>query len=98
MEQARSVLGHCGRVQALEQARNIFADVGGVVGASLQNSVNTVIAVETKRFHQRIGGDAAVAAELCASLEAEDVPEEDRCRVPGRDENGPRKETDAEGA
>ena len=50
--------------------------MGGVLGASLQNTVTQVIGRESKKFRHRIEGDAAVAAELCTSLEAEETLQE----------------------
>ncbi len=43
VEQADSLLRHCGRLQALQQAEDIFAGLGGAMGASLQNTVAQVM-------------------------------------------------------
>ena len=73
VEQADSLLMHSGRLQALQQAKDIFQGLGGALGASLQNTVTRVMGAESKAFHQRLRGDAAVAAELRATAEAEEA-------------------------
>jgi len=72
-EQADFMLQHSGRMQALQQAMDILGGLGGALGASLTDTVTAVMNNETKRFHQRMRGDAAVAAELRASLHAEEA-------------------------
>ena len=48
------------------------------MGASLKNAVAQVMSTESKRFRQRMQGDAAVAAELRTSLEAEEAHQRER--------------------
>ena len=74
-EQSDSLLQHCGRLQALQQAKGLIAGLSGATGKSLQMTIDKVMHTESKRFKQRMGGDAAVAAELRASLEAEEAVE-----------------------
>ena len=62
-EQADSLLRHSGRLQSLQKAKDIFDNMGGSLGASLKNTVSVVMGTETKKFRQRMRGDAAVAAE-----------------------------------
>ena len=78
MEQAYSLLRHSGRLQALQQAKDIVKGLGGVMGASLTNTVYQVMNTESKRFRQRLRGDVAVAAELRATLEAEEALQRQR--------------------
>ena len=52
---------------------NIFATMGCALGASLQNTVNKVIGSETKRFRHSTRGDSVVAAELRATVDAEEA-------------------------
>ena len=72
-EQADALLGHSSRLQALDQAKGILNGLGGSLGASLRDTVSRVIRVETKRFRARMHGDALVAKEMRASLEAEEA-------------------------
>ena len=72
-EQADTVIMHSGRLQALQQAKEIFKGLGGTVAASLTNTVNQVMHTEAKRFRERTRGDAAVAAEMRATLEKEEA-------------------------
>ena len=41
-EQADSVLGHSARLRSLKQARDIFKELGGAVGASLMNTISLI--------------------------------------------------------
>lgn len=50
-----------------------MANLGGAMGASLKHTVAQVMSTESKRFRQRMQGDAAVAAEMRTSLEAEEA-------------------------
>ena len=72
-DQADSLLGHSGRLQALQQAKDILANLGGAMGASLKHTVALVMSTESKRFRHRMQGDAAVAAELRTPLETEEA-------------------------
>ena len=71
-EQATSLLEHSGRLQSLQQAKDILKNLGGALGDSLTNTVDRVIHGETKKYRQRIRGDALVDKEMRASLEAEE--------------------------
>ena len=71
-EQADALLGHSGRVQSLGQAKEVLKNLGGALAASMTNTLDRVIKDETKRFNQRMQGDAVVDKELRASLEAEE--------------------------
>ena len=75
-EQAESLLRHSGRLQSLQKAKDIFHNMGGSLGASLRNTVSIVMGAETKKFRERMRGDAAVAAELRSSLDAEEEMEQ----------------------
>ncbi len=72
-EQADALLGHSSRLQALDQAKGILDGLGGALGASLGETVSRVMRVETKRFRERMQGDALVDKEMRASLEAEEA-------------------------
>ena len=48
------------------------------MGASLKNTVAQVMSTESKRLRQRLQGDAAVAAEMRTSLEAEEAHQRER--------------------
>ena len=63
------MIEHCNRLRALQQAKGIFADIGGAVGASLQLTVARVMGNTSKRFFQEGRGDATVVAEMRASQE-----------------------------
>ena len=78
VEHTAILLKHSNRLQGLQQARDIFKDLGGVMGASLTNTVNSVIGTETKRFRRRVRGDAAVAKELRTSMDAEEAAQRKR--------------------
>ena len=73
VDQSNTLLRHCGRVQALKQASDIFETIGGMMGASLRNTVARVLHRESKGFREQLRGDAAVAAELRATAEAEEA-------------------------
>ena len=54
------------------------AALGGAMGASLKNAVALAMSTESKRFRQRMQGDAAVAAEMRTALEAEEAHQRER--------------------
>ena len=56
-EQADAAIQHPTRLRSRMQAQEIFNDVGGAVGASLNNTVNRVIHSESKRFNTRMRAD-----------------------------------------
>ena len=59
-EQADVVIEHSVRLTSLKEAKVLLGNVGGVVGASLTNTVSRVMHMETKRFNQRNRTDSAV--------------------------------------
>ena len=60
------------RIASLQEARRVLGNVGGPVGASLTNTVNRVMHMETKRFNQRNSTDPAVLQEMKGVLDAEE--------------------------
>ena len=52
--QAGAVIEHSSRLRSLRQAQEIFTDIGGALGASLNDTVNKVIHLESKRFNIRM--------------------------------------------
>ena len=64
---------HSTRLRSLKQAQEIFKQVGGALGASLNNTVNRVIHAESKRFYTRMRADEGVCREVRAGLEAEET-------------------------
>ena len=72
-EQADAVIEHSTRLQSLKQAQDIFKEVGGALGASLNDTVRRVIHTEIKRFNERMRADKGVCQELRAGLEAEEA-------------------------
>ena len=59
------------RLTSLKEAKALLGNIGGVVGASLTNTVNRVMHMETKRFNKRNRTDPAVQQEMKALLDAE---------------------------
>ena len=55
-----------------------MANLGCAMDASLKNNVAQVMSTESKIFRQRMQGDAAVAAEMRTSLEAEEAHQRER--------------------
>ena len=72
-EQADVVIEQSARIASLQEARRVLGNVGGPVGASLTNTVNRVMHMETKRFNQRNSTDPAVQQEMKALLDAEEA-------------------------
>ena len=72
-EQADAVIEHSTRLRSLKQAKEIFNEVGGALGASLKDTVNRVIHSENKRFNTRMRADDRVCQEVRAGLEAEET-------------------------
>lgn len=70
-DQAEVALEYSGRVQALQQAKDILKGMNSAVGASLAISVDRAIKSESKKFHQRTQGDVVVDKAMRASFEAE---------------------------
>ena len=68
-----AAIEHTHRVRSLRQAQNIVRDVGGVVGAALNDTLSRVISSEQKRFGAMMRSDAAVCQEVFAGLEAEEA-------------------------
>ena len=56
-EQADAVIEHSTRLQSLKQAQDIFKEVGGRLGASLNDTARRVIHTEIKRFNERMRAD-----------------------------------------
>ena len=71
--QADDVLLHSERLKALDQARTACRSLGDAVGASLGQTVESVIKSETKRFLKRTRGDPNVANEMRKALAAEEA-------------------------
>ena len=67
-EQADTVMEHSTRLRSLKQAQEIFKEVGGALGASLNNTVNRVIHSESKRLKTRMHADPVVCQELRTGL------------------------------
>ena len=59
-------------MRQLRDADAIFKDVGGVLGASLRNTLASVVHAEEKKFSAHMKGNATVIAELEAGLRAEE--------------------------
>ena len=72
-EQADAVIKHSTRLRSLTQAKDIFKEVGGALGASLNDTVTRVIHTESKRFNTRMRADQGVCQELQAGLDAEEA-------------------------
>lgn len=70
-DQAEVALEYSGRVQQLQQAKDILKGMNSVVGASLALSVDRAIKSESKKYHQRTQGDVAVDKAMRSSFEAE---------------------------
>ena len=62
-EEADSVLEHSARFRSLQQARDIFKDLGGALGASLMETVSRVMHIENKRFNTLFRRDVNVLQE-----------------------------------
>ena len=60
------------RLSSLKEAKGKLANVAGVVGASLNNTLNRVMHIEMKRFNMRNRTDPAVQQEMKAVLDAEE--------------------------
>ena len=71
--QAEALIGHSSRLRALERAKGILSDLGGALGASMNDTVNRVVHDEGKRFQVRMRGDAVVEQAMRASLDAEEA-------------------------
>jgi len=72
-EQADAVIKHSTRLRSLTQAKDIFKEVGGALGASLNDTVTRVIHTESKRFNTRMRADQGGCQELRAGLDAEEA-------------------------
>ena len=72
-EQADVAVEHSNRLRSLKQARDIFKDIGGALGASLLDTVGRVMHTETKRFNILMRGEEKVLEEMRAGLEAEEA-------------------------
>ena len=68
-----AVLEHSTRLRSLKHAEQIFKELGGAVGASLQDTVQRVMHGESKRFAQGKREDKTVCLEIRAGLDAEDA-------------------------
>ena len=66
------MLEQSARLRSLKHARDIFKDMGGVLGASLVDTVNRVMSAETKRASALVGSEK-VYHELRAGLEVEEA-------------------------
>ena len=71
--QAGAVIEHSSRLRSLRQAQDIFTEIGGALGASLNDTLNRVISSEQKRFGAMMRCDAAVCQEVFAGLQAEEA-------------------------
>ena len=72
-EQADALLDHSTRLRSLKQARDIFKDMGGALGASLLDTVSRVMHSETKRFNGVMRSNENVIQAMHNSLEAEEA-------------------------
>ena len=72
-EQADCLLEHSARLRSLKQARDIFKELGGAVGASLMDTVSRVMHIETMRFTTLLQVDENVLQEMHAGLEEEEA-------------------------
>ena len=72
-EQADALLDHSTRLRGLKQARDIFKDMGGALGASLLDTVNRVMHSETKKFNGVMRSNENVIQAMHNSLEAEEA-------------------------
>ena len=72
-EQADVAVEHSNRLRSLKQARDIFKDIGGALGASLLDTVGRVMHTETKRINILMRGDQKVLQEMRAGLAAEEA-------------------------
>ena len=59
-------------LRQLRDADAIFKDVGGVLGASLRNTLSTVVYAEEKKFAAHMKGNPRVTAELEEGIRAEE--------------------------
>ena len=73
VEQAADVYEQNRRLQRLEEARRIVADIGGVTGVALANTVKSVMHAEAKRWHRRMEGNTEVICALRKTAEAEEA-------------------------
>ena len=73
VEQADVVIEHSVRLNSLKEAKGLVANVRGVVGASLTDTLNRVMHMETKRFNKRNRTDPAVQQEMKALIDAEET-------------------------
>ena len=71
--QADAAIEHSTRLRSLRRAQDIVKEVGGAMGASLNDTLNRVIHFESKRFKPRMQTDPGVCQELRAGLEAEET-------------------------
>ena len=71
--QGDTAIEHTNRVRSLRHAQDIVKDVGGALGASLNDTLNRVISSEQKRFGAMMRSDAAVCQEVFAGLQAEEA-------------------------
>ena len=71
--QTDAAVEHSNRLRSLKQARDIFKDIGGALGASLLDTVGRVMHTETKRFNTLMRGEEKVLQEMRAGLEAEEA-------------------------
>ena len=72
-EQADAVLWHSERLRQLDRAKLLVQSLGDAVGASLANTMDTVIHSEVKRFRRRICEDTVVADQMRKTLAAEEA-------------------------
>ena len=85
---AEVILKHSDTLETLRKAKDIFAGLDGVVGASMQGTVTRVMHWERKKFRQQDGDKAAVAAHLEQCVQAEEM-----IMAKKRQENMEHKET-----
>ena len=67
------MLWHSERLQALDRAKLLVRSLGDAVGASLANTMDTVIHSEVKKFRRRIREDTVVADQMRKTLAAEEA-------------------------